>query len=140
MRRSVLPLLIVLLTGCGGTFRIIAPEVPHPVAASTVLFGPDLQPLRVGEELEVVGHFRRSEQHWSILWTAVQLTQRDHDLSAFFVEQIRSHDGEAITGLSVTPATSLLFNMFGIVPFVPTVVRAEIEGDVVRRRAPKAEP
>ncbi|MDX2168137.1 MAG: hypothetical protein SF182_13770 [Deltaproteobacteria bacterium] len=135
MRSALALAATLLLAGCGGNFQIIAPTVREPVAASNVLFGPDLQPLRVPEELEVVGHFTRSERQWNMFWNILPLTPRAHDLSDYFSEQIRLNNGEAITGLTVTAHTTILSNMLGIVPLIPTVVRAEVSGDVVRRRS-----
>lgn len=140
IRRIVAAIAISGLVGCGGTFRIIAPHAAAPIAASTVLFGPDRQPLRVGEELEVVGRFERTESHWALLWSTQPLGPTDHDLSEFFDEQVRLHGGEAITGLTVSARSTVLFNLLGIVPLMPTLVQAEVSGEVVRRRTMPGKP
>ncbi len=109
-----------------------ATEPKGPISLTSTVYDATGKPLRVGEGLEVVGHFDYSKRIWSLLFGVIPLSG-DIDIAAVANEEMDKAGGVGVVNLAVETSSNGALKYIGtLVPILPMYVAAKLEGDVVR--------
>ena len=128
---------VFAVLGCAGVnTEIRAPRAKYPVSFSPAVPESGGRVLLAGRDLKKVGELSESYWRWSIAYDSIR---GDVDLSEDVNQAVQAHGGEAIVNLSVTSTECFLdwFVILNWLPFWPTCAIVSVEGEVVRRRAPR---
>jgi len=109
-----------------------ASEPKGPISLTGTVYDAAGNPLRVGEGLEIVGHFDRSKRVWSLLFGAISLSD-DIDMGAIANEEMDKAGGAAVVNVTVETSSNGALKYLGtLLPILPMYVATRVEGDVVR--------
>lgn len=123
-------LMTALFIGCGGgRMMVTANRLEHPVSTTSGVYDDKLELINEGSY--TTESFSFTIRRWHILWTALPLSGNP-DISDTLNGIIREKKGDGIVNLTVkTDAMNPLNWMGSILPIIPTMVAATIEGDVI---------
>jgi hypothetical protein len=127
--------LVVFGIACAGTkSSIVAEDCSYPVSMSSLVYGPDGQPLH-REQLEEVGQFRFAYRSVHMFFTLIPLSRNRFDLSAEMDAQIEQAGGEAIVELSVLGHGNPWIELAPVIGFglLPAYSDVSVTGVIVRR-------
>jgi hypothetical protein len=134
VRRLARPLALVgafSSLGCAARARTIvaAPTFVYPVSLSQAIITPS-GGCYIPREAELLGHFRYSWKHWTMLWGLLSLTA-DKDITPILQAEIARRDGNGIVNLTMEASFGSTYYFTSLLPVVPADLTLTLEGDVV---------
>ncbi len=129
-------MLSTIMTGCyGGRMLLTAKQSRYAVSTSPVVYTSDGRVLLQEDQL-LVKHFKRSYSRWNILWSLINFSSYEKDLSEDLSRVVERVGGCAVVNLAVKstfhPWTGLLSPFAFWLPFVPTAHLVVVEGDIIQ--------
>lgn len=127
----VLGLCLTSISCAGVRFSVKADHIDEPVSFTPCVFDQSGRIIRPAER-EAPRHFQIKRRFWAMLFSSVNLTRNDWDLSDELVREISETNGDAIVNMTVTSQKSPWWLFSIIVPFIPNYQTVVVEGDVVQ--------
>lgn len=134
---NIIFILLIMLCSCvGGRMFISANSVKYPVSVSEGVYDKNYN-LLDNSDYTIIDHFEFKLSSVYIFWTLIPLTKNRKDISALLDNVIEDKGGDAIVNLSIQTGPIIsgegFLNLFAqIIPIIPSVVVAKVEGDVIK--------
>jgi len=129
----LLATLLAALAGCT-RFHVSAPKATVPVSLSGQVCG---APGLWCDGTKSLGTFTFVEEHWSLLWGLVPLSNTHHDVSQELSRRAADAGADAIVGVRVAvPRRDWWAFLATLLPILPVRSRVEVSGDLVQLREP----
>lgn len=134
--RSTLALalvLMVVLSGCGVSSWVTAPDSKYPISMSSGLRDQNGELVASANKTKV-GTFEKHYKACSMLWRLISFTG-DKDISDSVNEQIAGAKGDAIQDLSVE-SSGTVWNIMTFIGIFPDCANVRLKGTIVRVTPP----
>ena len=133
---GIITIMVIILSSCsGGRMFIAAKTLEHPVSTTEGIYDQKLK-LLSKDNYTVIDHFEFNLSAVSFFWTWIPISNHK-DISDKLDNILKDKGGDAIVNLSIKTGTMMsgeaFLNFFSsVIPVLPGVVVAKVEGDVIK--------